>query len=93
MREMSSLETAYVAGILLLSLVLPLLMSICGPRGAGAKRSCMKTVWIEQALLAVAGLAVFASAAVAPYAAAFGVMSCLCSTLVLLRQFRAERRA
>ena len=89
MREMTLLETGYLAGMLLLSSVLPLLMCICGPRDEATQRSCMRLVWIGQGLLAVAALTVLASAAVAPYAVVFGVMSCLCCTLVLLRQFRA----
>ena len=91
MRELTLLETGYLAGMLLLSLVLPLLTSICCPRYAATKRSCMKTVWIGQALLGVAGLAVLAQASVAPYAAALGVTSCICCTLVLLRQFPSVR--
>lgn len=89
MRELTLLETGYLAGMLLLSLVLPLLMSICGPRDEATKRSCMRPVWIGQALLAVAGLAVLASATIAPYAVLLGVTSWICCTLVLLRQFRA----
>ena len=93
MRELTLLETGYLAGMLLLSLVLPLLMSTCAPRGAATKRSCMKLVWIGQALLAVAGLAVLTSASVARYATAFGVMNCICCTFLLLRQFRVVRPA
>ena len=93
MRELTLLETGYLAGMLLLSLVLPLLMSICGRRDEATKRSCMRPVWIGQALLAVAGLAVLASAPVAPYALVFEVMSCICCTIVLLRQFRAVHPA
>jgi hypothetical protein len=93
MRELTLLETGYLAAMLLLSLVLPLLMSTFAPRDAAIKRSCMKTVWMGQTLLAVAGLAVLASASVAPYATAFGVMSCSCCTLLMLRQFRAVRPA
>lgn len=93
MRELTLLETGYLAGMLLLSLVLPLLMSIYAPRDVATKGSCMKTVWMGQTLLAVAGLAVLASASVAPYATAFGVMSCIGCTLRLLRQFRAVRPA
>ena len=91
MREMTFLETGYLAGLLLLSPVLPLLMSLRGPRDTETRRSCMKMVWIGQTLGAVAGLAVLTSASAAPYAAGFGVMSCLGCTLVLLRQFRAAR--
>ena len=93
MRELTLLETGYLAGMLLLSLVLPLLMSIYGPRDAAAKRSCMKTEWIGQTLGAVAGLAVLASASVAPYAAASAVMSYISCTWLLLREFRAARLA
>ena len=93
MRELTLLETVYLAGMLLLSLVLPLLMSIRAPQDEATTRSCMKLLWTGQALLAVAGLAVLASASVAPYASAFCVMSCICCTLLLLRQFRAVRPA
>jgi hypothetical protein len=92
MRELTLLETGYVAGMLLLSLVLPL-TGTRAPRGAATKRFCMKLVWIGQALLAVAGLAVLTSASVAPYATAFGVLNCICCTFLLLRQFRAIRPA
>ena len=93
MRELTLLETGYLAGTPLLSLVLPLLMSNCARQDAATKRSCIKTVWFGQALLAVAGLAVVASASVAPYATAFGVVSCIGCTLWLLPQFRALRPA
>lgn len=93
MRELTLLETGYLAGLLLLSLVLPLLMSICGPRDAAARKSCMKTVWVGQTLGALAGLAVLGAASVAPYAAVFGAASCFWCMRVLLRQFRAARPA
>lgn len=93
MRELTLLESGYLAGMLLLSLLLPLLMSICGPRDAAIKRSCIRPVWIGQALLAVAGLAVLVSAPVAPYSLVLGVMSWICCTLVLLRRFRAVHPA
>jgi lauroyl/myristoyl acyltransferase len=73
MRELTLLETGYLAGMLLLSLVLPLLMSACGPQAAAARKSCLRTVWMGQTLGAIAALAVLASASIAPYATAFGV--------------------
>lgn len=91
MRELTLPETGYLAGMLLLSLVLPLVMGARGLREAATMGSCVKTVWIGQAVLAVAGLAVLASASVAPYATASGVMGCFCCTLILLRQVRAIR--
>ncbi len=93
MRELTLLESGYLAGLLLLSVVLPLLMSIRGPRDAATKRSCLKTVWIGQTPLTVAGLAVLVSAPVAPYAVLLGVTSWICCTLVLLHQFRTIRPA
>ena len=71
MRELTLLETGYFAGLLLLSLVLPLLMSFCAPHHAAIKKSCMKTVWTGQVLGAFAAV-VLASAPFAPCAAAFG---------------------
>lgn len=93
MRELTLLETGYLAGLLLLSLVLPLMMSLGGPRAARPRRSCMKTVWLGQACGALAGLAVLASAPAAPYAAVFGLMSSIGCALVLVRQFQVARTA
>jgi hypothetical protein len=89
MRELDLIETGYLAGGLLLCLVLPLLMSFRGPLDAAARKSCLKTVWAGQTLLTLAGLTVLMSASMAPYAAIFGLASCFACTLVLLRQFRA----
>jgi hypothetical protein len=92
MRELTLLETGYLAGLTLLSLVLPLLMSFRSPQDAATKKSCMKTVWTGQAFLALALVVVRASAPFAPYAAAFGLVSCIWCALVLHRQFRAAPR-
>src|SRR2546423_873854 len=93
MRELTLLETGYLAGLLLLSSVLPLLMGLHGPQNAAIKRSCMKTVWMGQALGAFAALVVLASTPSAPYAAAFGLVSCIYCALLLLRKIRAARTA
>ncbi len=93
MRELTLLETGYLSGLLLLSLLLPLLMSFRDPRDRVTRISCLKTVWMGQTLGAFTGLAVLASAPVAPYAAAFGLLSCIGCALVLLRQIRAARPA
>jgi hypothetical protein len=84
MRELTLIETGYLAGLLLLSLVLPLLMSFRGLQDAAARKSCMKTVWMGQTLGAVAGLAVLASASVGLYATVFGAVSCFGCALVLI---------
>lgn len=91
MRELTSLETGYLAGLLLLSLVLPLLMSLRAPQDAATRTSCLKTVWMGQVLGALAAVVVLASAPLAPYAAAFGLVSCIGCALALLRRFRAAR--
>jgi len=93
MRELTLLETGYLAGLLLLTLVLPLMISLNGPRTARPRRSCMKTVWLGQAFGAFAGLTVLASAPAAPFAAVSGLMSCIGCALVLVRQFQAARAA
>src|SRR5215470_17221371 len=92
MRELTLFETGYLAGLLLLSLLLPLLLSFRGPHPEATKRLCMRTVWTGQWVLASAGLAVLVSTRIAPYAAAGGMFACFCCALVLLRQFRAMLR-
>ena len=92
MRDLTLLETSYLAVGLLLSLVLPLLTSFCGTPAAPRKFS-LKIVWTGQILLAIAGLTVLASAALAPYAAASGCLSCLGCALLLLRELRNIRPA
>ena len=91
MRELTLIETCYLAGGLLLSLVLPLLVNFGGPDSAAARTSCMRTVWTGQFLLAFAGLAVLASGTLAFYAVAFGLVSWSWCVFVLLRQFRRSR--
>jgi hypothetical protein len=91
MRELTLPETGYLAGLLLLSLVLPLLMSFGGLRDAATKRSCMETVWRGQAFGGFAALARLTSASVALGAVVCGVVSCLGCAWVLLRQSRALR--
>ncbi len=68
---------------------LPLLMSFRGPQERVRRSSCMKTVWLGQALGAVAAVAVLTSAQFAPYATVFGLLSYAGCAFVLLRQFRA----
>ncbi len=93
MRELTLLETGYLCGALLLSLVLPLIMSFRGPQDPIARKSCLTTVWAGQTLLALAGVAIFASAKVAPYAAVFGLFSCIICALLLLRQVQPPIKA
>jgi len=93
MRELTLLDTGYLAGLLPLCLVLPLLMSFRGPKCGQMKRLCMRTVWAGQVLLASAGLVVLFSARLAPYAAACGFVGYLYCAFLLLRHLRAARAA
>ncbi len=88
MRELTLLETSYLAGLLLLSVMLPLLTSFCDPQSVATRKSCMKLVWTGQVLGAFAAVIVLVSAPMAPYATAFGLVSCICCAIVLLRQFQ-----
>ena len=89
MRELTLWETGFLATLLLFSVVLPFLMSFRGPQDPVRRSPCMNTVWLGQALGALAAVAVLASARFAPYATVFGCLSYAGCTFVLLRQFRA----
>lgn len=93
MRELTLLDTGYLAGGLLLCLVLPMLMSFRGPLDAATKRSCRKIVWTGQTLLAIAGLTVLTSSLLAPFAGGFGLVGCITCASLLLRRFRTVRTA
>ena len=89
MRELTLPETVFLASLLLCSVVLPLLTSFRGPQEPVRRNSCMKTVWLGQALGALAAVAVLASAQFAAYATVLGLLSYAGCTFELLRQFRA----
>ena len=93
MRELTLVDTGYLAGVVLLCLVLPLMTSFHGPLDTATRKSCMKTVWTGQTLLSIAVFTVRVSSLLAPYAAGFGLVSCIICTFVLLRQFQAVRKA
>jgi hypothetical protein len=88
MRELTLLETSCLAGMLLLSLVLPLMMSLRAPRAAAVRRSRLKTVWTGQTLLAAGGLAVLLSAGAAFYATVLGAAGCVGCAFLLRQQLR-----
>ncbi len=90
MRELALTETGYLAGLLILSLVLPLLMSFRGLCTAPDRRSGTRIVWLGQTLVAFAAIVVLASSPLASYAAGFGLVSCIACALVLLSHFRAS---
>ena len=93
MRELTLSETSYLAGGLLLCLVLPLLTSIRAPVESATRRFCLKIVWTGQTLLAIAGLTVLVSPLFAPYAAMFGFASCIACALALHRRLRVAPTA
>lgn len=90
MRELTLIENGYLAGLLLLSLVLPLMLSARYPGDARHRRTCLRTVWIGQILLATAGLSVMLSTALAGYATVFGAATLICCVLALRRQLLAS---
>lgn len=93
MRELTLLETGCLAGLLLLSLVLPLLMSFRGRREGAIRRADIRTVLIGQLLGAGAGVAILFSGKIAPYAAGLAVVSCLVCAWILVRRGRSETPA
>lgn len=89
MRDMTLLDTGCLVGLLLFSLVLPLMLSWRIPRQFPSRRSFLWTVWLGQALLCLAGVAVLTSPVAAPFAVAFGAWSCAVCAAVLHRQLRS----
>jgi O-antigen/teichoic acid export membrane protein len=94
MRELTLLETGFMASLLLASLVLPVLLSVLAPSGRARKIST-RIVWTGQLVLSVAGAILLFSATYALYAAIFGVvvvMMCA-SALLWLRDTPARTQA
>ena len=88
MRELTLIETGCFTGLLLLSLVLPMMLSFHLPRDARHRKSCLQTVWTGQTILAIAGLAMLASAAASPYAAGLGATGYIACAFILRTQLR-----
>lgn len=86
MRELTFLETGCVMGLVALSLVLPILMSLRSPQNAVTRRACMKTVWLGQGLLSVAGAFAIFVPTLATYAAVAGLVSCCACAAALVKQ-------
>jgi hypothetical protein len=90
MRDMTLLETACFAGLLSLSLVLPLMLSFHAPQSAALRQKGLWIVCIGQALLAAAGIAILASGAATPVASVLGALSCGVCAALLHRQLGAN---
>jgi hypothetical protein len=93
MRELTFLETRYLAAGLLLCLSMPLLMSFRGPQDLAARKLGMKIVWTGQLLLAGAGLTVLLSSRLAPYAVVLGFAGYIACTISLFRHTRRIQTA
>ena len=89
MSGLNLLETGCLASLLLLSLVLPLMMSASASAGRDQRKLGLRTVWTGQTLIALAALVVLLSPAAALYATVFGALSCLGCAVMLRRQVRA----
>lgn len=90
MRELTLIETGCFAGLLLLSLVLPLMLSFHAPPDVRHRKSCLRTVWIGQIILAIAGLLMLVSAVISPYAAGMGAAAYLICAFRLGIQLRTS---
>ena len=88
MRGLNMIETGYLCGGLLLSLLLPLAMSFRGAPNAEVRKTCMKIVWVGQVLLMLAGGVILASAQLATFAAVFGMASYMGCAFMLLQKLR-----
>ena len=73
MRELSLLETGYLASLLLASLVLPVLLSALSPSGR-ARKTSTRIVWVGQLILGASGTTLLLSSTFSIFAAIFGVV-------------------
>jgi hypothetical protein len=88
-RDLGLLDAGCISGLLVFSLVLPLMLSWRVPQQSPSRRSCLWTVWLGQALLCIGGVAVLASPVAAPFSVAFGAWSCAVCAAVLHWQLRS----
>lgn len=86
----TSLYQLYLAGIIALCLVLPLMAGALPPKNSKGPKPWLRTVWFGQALVAIGALIVIAS----PLHPAIGLIvaaaSCAFFGLKLYRQLRLE---
>jgi len=91
MRELTLIETGCFAGVLLLCLVLPFMLSFRAPRDTRHRKACLRTIWIGQSLLATAMLVALTSAALFPGAIGLGAGGYLGCIWALHKQLRQDR--
>lgn len=75
MRDITLLDTSYLVVLLLLSSVVPVMLSLRAPQPRPFSRTGTRTAWLGQSLLGSAGLMVLASSPAAPWAMLIGVLS------------------
>lgn len=94
MRELTLLETGYLASLLLASLVLPVLLSVLSPVGR-VKILSTRIVWTGQVILSAAALTLLFSPPLTLFAAVFGVVVVMicASALLCLRVTPAPIKA
>jgi hypothetical protein len=94
MRELTLLETGYLASLLLASLVLPVLLSVLAPVGR-VKIVSTRIVWTGQVIISLAALTLLFSPMYTLHAAVFGVVVVMiCASVMLcLRTTPAHTKA
>jgi len=90
MRELALLDTLGICLLLVLSLALPLMLSFRPPQDAEHKKACLKVVWMGQIWGALAGIGIYASATVTPYAMVLGTLGCFICARMLSKKLRSE---
>ena len=88
MRQLTMGNTGCLAGLLVLSLVLPLMFSWYAPRDPSVRRSGLWIVWFGQSLLCAAGLWVLLSEVAPGLALGLGALSCVGCAFVLRTRLR-----
>lgn len=92
MRELALADTGCLAGMVLLSLLLPLQLAFQNRQGPVNNKSCLKTVWLGQGLVVCAAFGALTSATLAHFAAALGLLGNLAATARLFKQCQAVRQ-
>ncbi|MFO1501777.1 MAG: hypothetical protein U1G07_25940 [Verrucomicrobiota bacterium] len=88
MRDLTLPETGYLACLLLLSLVLPIMLSGRMPPELALQRSCARSVWVGQASLAAVGIAIVAAGSATLWVAVLGGLTWGTCAGMLRRQLR-----
>jgi hypothetical protein len=85
-RELALLDTLGICLLLLLSLVLPLILSFRPSQDEQHKKACLKVVWVGQIWGALAGISIYASATMTPYAMVLGTLGCIICARILSKK-------